>query len=398
MKTPLATILRLVFATAGITFIAWSLAASWSDRVIAPAGTVISDEIILSQPTTFVILDGRVGPDGPQGTLVLESTQAIGDKPLRWTITADDLDQDDQSPQFRPGVMTTLRGARLGLLLVGLVMIGPIFVLQALRWWVLMRSRGLLVTLGRSFRLYMVGCFFNYAMPGLTGGDVVKAYYAAKGADRQADAVVSVVVDRIAGMIGLLVLACVAGLLTLNPGAPELARHVTLYFWVILAIGIVATWLYLSPSVRRLGSRRPWLTRIPGQRLIRTVDAALVAYRHHKLAVTAAVAISVVVHVLIMTAATVAGHALGMQTPVGLMLVIMPVVIAGGALPISPQGIGVMEALAMALLLDPPAATTIQIIGMLITLRLYQMVYSLIGALLLIGGDIHLHPGTSGQD
>jgi uncharacterized membrane protein YbhN (UPF0104 family) len=93
-----------------------------------------------------------------------------------------------------------------------------------------------------------------------------------------------------------------------------------------------------------------------------------------------------------MTATALAGQALGIDHPLALMVAVLPVVFLAGSVPITPQGIGVMEWLALTLLEDPFSATANQIVGMLLLFRLCLMAYALIGSLLLVRGDIRLHP------
>jgi hypothetical protein len=70
------------------------------------------------------------------------------------------------------------------------------------------------------------------------------------------------------------------------------------------------------------------------------------------------------------------------------------VLFLGAAVPISYQGLGVMEAIGGQLLVNPPACTFNQLVGLLMLARLFQVFYSLIGALFLLKGDIHLHPAV----
>ena len=80
----------------------------------------------------------------------------------------------------------------------------------AIRWWRLLAAAGCPTTLFNAVRLTFVGLFFNLVMPGLTGGDLVKAVAVAReNPDRKAGAVMSIAVDR---LLGLFVLALVAAL------------------------------------------------------------------------------------------------------------------------------------------------------------------------------------------
>ena len=56
-----------------------------------------------------------------------------------------------------------------------------------------------------------IGLFFNIVVPGLTGGDLVKAVLAARDhPERKAAAMISVLVDRLIGVLVLVLLGAVA--------------------------------------------------------------------------------------------------------------------------------------------------------------------------------------------
>ncbi len=332
MTRYLSLILRILFAAAGIAYIAWSV--TWTDQVDA-AGTV--------QQT---------------------------------------------------GVVTMLKDARWSLLGVGLVLVGLTYPIQTLRWVLLMRCRGLNVNYIRAFRLTMVGTFFNFCMPGMTGGDLVKAYYAAKRSRRRTDAIMSIVFDRITGLLGLAILATVAGLFIFQE---EVGRRVTLYIWSAAAIIALSFGIYFSRTMRKALGLNWIVGKFRPGGLLQRIDEAAVAYGNHRPTVGSAVAISVFVHILLVSATGAAGYALGMSTPYGVLLTVVPVLFMVGAIPLTYQGLGVMEGLAIALLKYPGSATANQLVGMLLLVRLYQVFYGLLGSTFLLRGDIHMHPEQQPQ-
>ena len=96
-------------------------------------------------------------------------------------------------------------------LLAALLYVG-IIVGQYFRWYLLVRALDLPFRLRDAFRLGMVGTFFNTFLPGSVGGDLMKAYYIAKGHPlRKASAVATVVADRLLGLFGLLLFGAAVG-------------------------------------------------------------------------------------------------------------------------------------------------------------------------------------------
>src|SRR5207253_2317310 len=91
---------------------------------------------------------------------------------------------------------------------VGLLLLAQ--VASAARWRLLARPLGFHSPLGAFIRFYFVGMFFNLLLPTSVGGDVVRAWYLDGGSGRRMPAFLSVLVDRLSGLLILLSLACVA--------------------------------------------------------------------------------------------------------------------------------------------------------------------------------------------
>ncbi len=389
MKKTISIILRLVLAALGIGYIVFTL--SWHDQVILPVGFTLPDGTVTQSESTFPVISQQ---DDDQLTL-----QAADDS-QQFTITIPKDSVAVDQPRLKPGIVTTLRGANVKLLLLGMALILPVFPIQAARWWLLMRCRGMHVPFSRAMRLTMVGLFYNFCMPGMTGGDVVKAYYAAKGSGMRGVAVMSVIFDRATGLMGLIMLAGIAGLLMLWRGELDadtfaLVRDVTVWIWAGFVCAAAGVLLYLSNHVRRVIRLDKLLSRLGPDHFLVKIDDAASAYRRHPGTIIAASLISMPVHLCQAMATTLAGWALGMGLAAGLMLTVLPVVFLAGSVPLSPpQGVGVMDYLVVKMLLPSSLADANQLVSMLIVMRLFLIGYALIGALTMLRGDIHLFPQT----
>jgi len=388
MKKLVSITLRLVLAAAGIGYIVWTL--SWHDRVLVPAGYVYADGSVAEQEIALRVLSHD--SDGLY-TLQAPTVAAQAGDRVRVVVPEDDISADQ--PRHKPGIVSMLRDADWKLLIIGLALMLPVFPIQAIRWWLLMRCRGMDVPLVKAMRLTMVGLFFNFCMPGMTGGDVVKAYYAAKGSGKRGVAVMSVIFDRVSGLLGLILLAGTAGLVLLmrgglDPGVHVLVRNVTALIWLGFFANLLMAYLYFSRRVRRgLGLQRLFDKLGPEHVLVRIDDAAA-AYRDHKRVILATVLVSLPIHFCQALATTCAGWALGMGLSAGLMLTVLPVIFLAGSVPLTYQGLGVMEYLAVAMLLPSPVADANQLVSMLVLLRLFLILYALVGAAQVLRGNIHL--------
>ena len=414
MKKHVSVAARLIVAVLGIAYIVW--AVDWQDQVEVPAGSTLvvpgsvavgfEHEVVpgsedgvrrvkLAEATKFKVVQGSHRRGEVEGEIHFQVGTVDG-KPYTRPVPAAELDAADGRVRFLPGIFTTLRDANRMWLLMGLALVGTIYPIQSFRWLTLMRCRGLGVTAWKAYRLTMVGSFFNYCMPGTTGGDLIKAYYAAKHSDRRAEAVMSVVFDRVAGLLGLVVLAGVTGLFMIKH---PLAGPITVYVWLGMGCAALGAGVYFSRRTRK-ALRIDWLiSKLPGKGLFASIDQAAVAYRDHWGAVVSAVAVSLPVHLALAAATALSGYALGMETSIGLLLVVIPLCFLAAAVPIAPQGLGVMEVFAITMLADGTTALPNQIVGMLLLIRLYQVVYCVVlGSVFLLKGDIHLHPERVQQD
>lgn len=78
--------------------------------------------------------------------------------------------------------------------------------LSAKRWQILLFDSGLKLNYKEALSFYYIGSFFNTMMPSSFGGDVVKAYKLGKKTS-SIEAFSSVVMDRIAGLIAVIIIA-----------------------------------------------------------------------------------------------------------------------------------------------------------------------------------------------
>lgn len=131
-------------------------------------------------------------------TLILKIAVAVG---LIWfLVNSGHLDPKDL---WR---LMTVQNVTLALVLTGINLFAA-----AWRWIILLEGRGMKVSLSYGFSLYLIGTFFNFALPGSVGGDVVRGYYlVADHPGRRLDSVLSIFIDRILGLYSFFILTLIA--------------------------------------------------------------------------------------------------------------------------------------------------------------------------------------------
>lgn len=81
----------------------------------------------------------------------------------------------------------------------------------SVKWWVLARAQGLQVPWRVLAQYTLVAAFFNNFLPANVGGDVVRGYGVARYTRRPLESVVSVVMDRLVGLLAFVGMAALAG-------------------------------------------------------------------------------------------------------------------------------------------------------------------------------------------
>jgi glycosyltransferase 2 family protein len=216
-------------------------------------------------------------------------------------------------------------------------------------------------------------------VPGATGGDVVKAWYAARRLGAGTRAVVTVVVDRFLGLFGLVLLAGIALLAAPSDAAYATARTLVV---VCLVGGLVVGAVLLSRRLRRATGLARLARRLPFAHLLAEADEALRLYRHRPRTIAATLLLSLANHAGSVVAAWLLAHAIGLHdlglTP---LLVVVPLASLAGAVPLLPGGWGVGE-MAYAFLLAPFGVAPTEAVGLSVLLRLLNVAVSLPGGLL----------------
>lgn len=283
------------------------------------------------------------------------------------------------APRFEilPGMRGLLRHLDPKLLAWALVAFGPGIFLMAVRWQVLLRVSQIRIRFFTIVRLHYMGLFFNMFMPGGLGGDVIKAVYVAGQSARKAEAATMVLVDRVMGLAGLLLMASAVVLFDyghLGGIAPEVGT--------ILLLLMVGTGLFFSNRFRRL-VRYEWLLgRLPRSDVFKRIDAAAYQLRGRQKGVATALALTIVLQFVEVFGVFLAGRALGIRkATLRHYLAFVPIAYLCNAIPISFGGIGLMEGAFLKLFRDAGVATASQGFMLGVVARLLVVAWSLPGVL-----------------
>lgn len=212
------------------------------------------------------------------------------------------------------------------------------------RWYLLVRALDLKFRLFDAFRLGFRGFLLQFVSMGSVGGDLFKAVFiAVEQPGRRTESVATVVVDRVVGMFGLLVLASTAILLNGFPDDAKLLLlcRVTLGCTAIATAGLVVV-MWPGFATSPLWETLTRIPRVGG--LIQKLVGALAVYGRARLAIFVAIGTAVFSHGLFAVAIYLLASGLYDSAPtLASHFVIGPLALTANAIPLMPAGLGQME-------------------------------------------------------
>lgn len=250
-------------------------------------------------------------------------------------------------------------------------------VLCTVRWRLIARPLPATPAFGGSYLAYIEGLFVNQALPSVVGGDALRVIRWRAHGVPVADAVVSVLLDRMYGVFGA---ACLALAAISILGQFDYPRH-WLLLGALLAGGVLAGGLLVF-ALLAWGRVPPWL----GSGRASAVARQLLRFRAPLPTMALCVAYSIVVQTLSGLGAVAIARSLDIDLPVALVVTVTSLVVLVSMIPISLAGWGVREAGFLAILvpLDVSPERAV-LLGMLFGLQ--GLLASLPGGVsLMVGG------------
>ncbi|HHB90991.1 MAG TPA: flippase-like domain-containing protein [Anaerolineae bacterium] len=110
-------------------------------------------------------------------------------------------------------VWALLASAKLVWVVVGVLLFWVAMLINAFKWWTLLRAQGVQVPFLAMARFTFVGFFFNNILPANIGGDVMRGYGLAKYTEQNAGAAASVMLDRLIGLSAYMSVAAISALI-----------------------------------------------------------------------------------------------------------------------------------------------------------------------------------------
>lgn len=288
-------------------------------------------------------------------------------------------------------------------LIIAFLSFGCGLVLAAYRWYLLLHHINVMLSLPVVVRLALIGQFFNLFVPGGVGGDLIKAVYLRKEAgERFAEAVLTVLLDRILGLLGLLILALIA--VGINPAlledsSPEM-RTILLVVGLagVAGLGVVSLF-FLWPYLARFSSVFKGVQgRLP-ERLSGILDRLVQAFSLLRSApgkVLLLLGVAMVVHLFATVAVMSVGQGIGGVSELNFQEYLLATQLSNlvAAVPLTPGGLGGRD-LTMAFLLKLGGGSAAASGGIPIVVTTLLVTWSALGGLALLWERRVVEPGEA---
>lgn len=265
--------------------------------------------------------------------------------------------------------------------------------LLAFRWQLLLRVQGVSISLFQAIKLTYLGLFYNNIMPGAVGGDILKAWYIThhSGKNLRVQAAMTVFVDRLVGLFGIIVPAAVVSLF-IGSEIAYAGIEIRWLVWGIFATMAGGAVVFLSKRIRRFMFISQFVDKLPFAKMLRKINGAIWIYRRHLPMVLWVLALNTLIQALAIAAIWMLTQGLHFERVTFLhCIIIIPIVwVIGAAIPV-PAGLGIIESLItylFCLVINPedPGAATGQAAALALLNRLMLCACSLPGALVPVFG------------
>jgi uncharacterized protein (TIRG00374 family) len=238
-----------------------------------------------------------------------------------------------------------LKESRWGYVLGSLAIFLATTWLMAWRWWMLLRVRGVHEPYGWLVRMYFVSYAASQVLPTAIGGDAVRIIeHARRRPDVRATAAGAVVMERILGAAGTLVLVALA--LALAAGRYEGVRLLVILELALLAALIVLGLLLFSKQLGRHLEERlfPLGKRLRIDAPMQSLYRAMHEYRNVPRALFWVIVVTLVAQIGRVLAIWLCGEAVGIDVSPWVYVILGPLLFLVQMIPFTLNGIGVREA------------------------------------------------------
>lgn len=253
-----------------------------------------------------------------------------------------------------------------------LIIISQMFI-SNFKWLIILREYKITVPFKTLCDMYLVGMFFSIFLPGSYGGDLIRARQISRYTDRTVEGVMSIVLERVTGLIGLLAVLLLSLLFVDQSVIPQRVKLWGIGLIIILFCGGV---LLMSRGLVRKFS---FLVSLAGERFeakAKEVYETIYKLKDKKIAVQI-ISLSILFQFMTIVVNYIIAMSLNITVPFTYMMFAVPIISFLTIMPVSLSGIGVRDISYIGLLgaigVDKESAFSIGLVAflMIVTVSLY---------------------------
>lgn len=255
--------------------------------------------------------------------------------------------------------------------------------LRAYRWYILLHSLDDRPSFPYLLYLYFVGYFFNNFIPTGFGGDVVKVISLRQNYGRGTDALSSVVMDRLTGLLGSSLIALAALIWNLlSPSMHITVPSALLWLVFVISISVPAGFLFLRYAEPLIWLSRvlPFTRPVTGNEKLRRLTATIRRYSPRALMQSLLISLPFTLNLILVQ--YMVARALNVNVALPLFALFVPIIAIVNLMPISFNGLGTREGVYL-LLFVPVGIPQSQAVAMSLAYYFLRVSAGLIGGVLL---------------
>jgi len=218
-----------------------------------------------------------------------------------------------------------------------------ILLFNAIRWQIILHYDNCLCSLGKLFKVTLIANFANNFMPTSIGGDAIRSIYIYRK-NHKSSSVASVIFERILGLIVMVVIGFIAILLSSNTflSINNIFISKDIYEWLLLLVLIISVGYVL---LRYDSEKIFFIKKIIKKTtmIFRNVGYRVICYITNFRLLSSVLVLTVCSQFIGILMYWNIGISVGIDIPLGIYFVILPITLIVSSLPISFGGLGLRE-------------------------------------------------------
>jgi len=285
-------------------------------------------------------------PDGSEKTFPQKNVEIAGG--------GNPVEGAEVEKATQDGLLTIIKGIKLTVAVPFALLSGMVILLTSIRLYLLLKVQKMEVTLWETIRYSFIGIFFNWVLPGLVTGDVVKLYFLGKKTGRFAMTGLIIVLDRVLGAFMLFSIGSVMSLFidmeAISGADMAIMKNLVKVVWFMrfaTICGLIGGFVFFNRKLYGLLRIEKLYGKIPGGRFLEKLHNAMLLYHDHPAMLVVTFFLCAGVHFTTIACNFGLGRSLGIEgVTFQQYSVFMPIVFAAvGVIPLSVGGLGLRESM-----------------------------------------------------